>query len=106
MKPAKTKKTESQPPQPESAASGQRSPVPQELVAERARALWEERGRPADQDLEIWLEAERQLGAKPVRDPIQPKMDSTEPDDALEGDLEQELDEETSGPSRRSATSL
>ena len=34
----------------------------QERVHERARHLWESRGRPEGQDLEFWLEAERQVG--------------------------------------------
>ncbi len=30
-------------------------------IADRARALWRERGSPGGRDLEHWLEAERQL---------------------------------------------
>src|SRR5688572_18220652 len=30
-------------------------------IAAQARTLWEQRGRPADQDTDIWLEAERSL---------------------------------------------
>lgn len=30
-------------------------------IARRARELWEQEGRPAGRDEEIWLEAERQL---------------------------------------------
>ncbi len=30
-------------------------------IAERARQLWESYGRPSGRDVEIWLEAERQL---------------------------------------------
>lgn len=32
-----------------------------EDVAHRAHIIWEERGRPEGHDVEIWLEAERQL---------------------------------------------
>lgn len=32
-----------------------------EQVTHRAEKLWQERGRPDGKDLEIWLEAERQL---------------------------------------------
>ncbi len=115
MKPAKSKKspekapaeTLSAPPArpvpPETAAP---SAIPQEKVAERARSIWEERGRPSDQDLDIWLEAERQLGKVGERDPIQPRLDQIEPEDSLKSDVEEELDEETSEGSRRSATSL
>lgn len=30
-------------------------------IARRAKELWEQEGRPAGRDQEIWLEAERQL---------------------------------------------
>ncbi len=41
------------------------SPFPtQDAIARRARQLWDERGRPANQDTEIWHEAERQLRAE------------------------------------------
>ncbi|MFY8031134.1 MAG: DUF2934 domain-containing protein, partial [Devosia sp.] len=33
-------------------------------IRERARALWEQSGRPEGQDFEIWIEAERQLIAE------------------------------------------
>lgn len=36
------------------------SPTEQD-IAQRARDLWLERGQPTGQDLQIWLEAERQL---------------------------------------------
>lgn len=32
-----------------------------EQISERARSLWEERGRPEGRDLEHWFEAERAL---------------------------------------------
>lgn len=36
-------------------------------IARRAQELWEQYGRPQERDLEIWLEAERQLlGADPA----------------------------------------
>jgi hypothetical protein len=34
-----------------------------ELIAHRARDLWRQLGRPADRDLEIWLEAEAEIKA-------------------------------------------
>lgn len=44
-----------------SAASGGDAPLDHDMVSERARALWRERGCPMGRDEEIWLEAERQL---------------------------------------------
>lgn len=108
MKPAKSKKTPLPPAASAAAAPGRFSAPPQELVAERARSLWEQRGRPSDQDLEIWLEAERQLGGRPgVKDSLQPQIDQTEPGESLTSEVEHEMDAETSsGAPRRSATSL
>ncbi len=86
--------------------------ITQDAIARRARQLWDERGRPIGQDVEIWLEAERQLVAetppaatvvstKPTRarrravtaDPIKPEEVNERLDDFGE-------------PSRRSATSV
>lgn len=39
------------------------SDVTHEQIADRARALWQERGQPAGRDLEHWLDAERELTA-------------------------------------------
>ncbi|HEX3729381.1 MAG TPA: DUF2934 domain-containing protein [Opitutaceae bacterium] len=110
MKSAKSNKTPPRPATSSAAERDQLNAVPQELVAERARTLWEQRGRPSDQDLQIWLEAERQLnaqsGRKQTADPIKPRIDQTEPEESLSSEVEQEMDEETPGGSRRSATSL
>jgi hypothetical protein len=40
--------------------------VSQEAIAQRARSLWLERGQPAGQDEEIWLQAERELREQEV----------------------------------------
>lgn len=49
-----------------SASSAERnSPAGQQQIAERARAIWEERGRPEGRDLEHWFEAERELRRGP-----------------------------------------
>ena len=42
-------------------SSGASTPLARDKVADRARRIWEERGRPEGRDLEHWLEAERQL---------------------------------------------
>ena len=34
-----------------------------EVIARRAELIWEERGFPPNEDLEVWLEAEAQLRA-------------------------------------------
>jgi hypothetical protein len=41
-------------------------------IARRAYQLWEQRGRPQGRDLELWLEAERQIvpASKPVREQV------------------------------------
>jgi hypothetical protein len=41
-----------------------------ELIAARARDLWEKAGCPADRDLEFWLAAETQL--REERPPVRP----------------------------------
>ena len=41
----------------------------EEQIAARARELWLARGQPADADVAIWLEAERQLTAE-TRQPV------------------------------------
>jgi Protein of unknown function (DUF2934) len=33
----------------------------QDRIRERAREIWEENGRPAERDLEFWLQAEREF---------------------------------------------
>jgi integrase len=77
-----------------------------EQIATRARALWETRGRPANRDEEIWLEAERllvgeldaqwaPLKAAPRRDPDH--IDPIELNDALD---------QFGEPTRRSPTSV
>lgn len=42
---------------------------PYESIAARARQLWEQQGRPAGRDLDIWLQAEREL-QEPERIPL------------------------------------
>lgn len=109
LPPAGTSSLSSQPVEPPLRAT---APTPtNEAIAERARQIWEKEGRPSGRDLEIWLEAERQLqspaGKDRIVDEIEPRMDEIEPDDALTGSIEKELDEEVpSLGGRRSATSL
>lgn len=56
----------------------------QDQIAERARALWMQRGSPGGRDLEHWLDAERQL-----RDEMNARSRSGRPgrdDDAVEAE--------------------
>ena len=69
----------------------------QEEISTRARALWEEKGRPSGVDTEIWLEAEKKLAAdspssreeKPFADPKVPTSRDYQPTGAIERRLNQ-----------------
>lgn len=50
--------------------------VTHEQIAERARALWRERGQPEGRDLEHWFEAERQLRGDAAPAPPAPPRSS------------------------------
>lgn len=59
-------------------------PSTEESVAARARQLWEQNGRPAGRDLDIWLQAERELQepesvALPVVGPAVSNLEHTLP---------------------------
>lgn len=41
------------------------SPATHDAIARRAQQIWENLGRPGDRDVEIWLQAERELEAQP-----------------------------------------
>jgi len=43
------------------AAPAKRSEITSESIASRAYSLWEQQGRPHGKDLELWLQAEKQL---------------------------------------------
>ena len=72
-------------------------PPTHEQIAALAHELWEERGCPEGSDIDIWLEAERQLnGMPPIHgeaDPIPADPDRTEPDTdpALNPDIDREI---------------
>jgi hypothetical protein len=40
-------------------------------ISERARDLWQSRGKPAGQDTEIWLAAEQELRSRSAKPPAQ-----------------------------------
>jgi hypothetical protein len=48
-------------------AEAERSDATPAAIAQRARQLWVDYGRPAGRDEQIWLEAERQLRGLDVR---------------------------------------
>jgi hypothetical protein len=88
--------------------------VAHDLIAERAQAIWRERGSPEGRDMEHWLEAERQLYARRparrsgVRDPLESTSSefSPDPENALKSRADEELDTMDEPPDQRSATSL
>src|SRR4051812_33503431 len=87
-------------------------PVTHEQISALAHELWLAQGSPEGSDVDIWLEAERQLkGAppRPMRSAIPADGSRATPDDdpALKPDSDRELDDvgsELRGP--RSATSI
>ncbi|HVS54242.1 MAG TPA: DUF2934 domain-containing protein [Opitutaceae bacterium] len=85
-------------------------PATHEQIAALAHELWLAQGRPAGSDIDIWLEAERQLhGAAPrpiTRDPIPADASDLDHDVALSGRVERELGDIGGEPSQRSPTAL
>lgn len=89
-----------------------RPPTHQQIAA-LAHELWIGRGCPTGSDLDIWLEAERELRGVPAarsleRDPlpVDPARAAPDEDIALEGDIERELRDVGGPPGQRSPTSL
>lgn len=79
-------------------------------IAALAHEIWQERGCPEGSDVDIWLEAERQLhGAPPknsVRDPIPADADHADADSdpALTPETDREINGIGGRPGSRSAT--
>jgi hypothetical protein len=85
--------------------------VAHDIIAQRAEAIWRERGSPAGRDLDHWLEAERQLYNRKnprVRGALErdPGEFAQDPENALKDRADQEIDEMDDPPAQRSATSL
>jgi hypothetical protein len=92
------------------------TPVPaapeptREQVQVLAHAIWMDRGCPQGCDVEIWLEAERQLRAQPG--PLEPGAAAAGPDSSLDPDrsdaarVDREMGRMVSPPEQRSPTSL
>lgn len=94
---------------------GRALPAPtHEQVAALAHELWQERGCPEGSDVDIWLEAERQLNGAPATrpghvDPIPADPAAADPDEdpALNPEEDREFDRAAGRPGRvRSATSF
>jgi hypothetical protein len=86
-------------------------PATREQIAALAHEIWRERGCPAGSDVDIWLEAERQLnGGAPPRnlevDPIPADPGNPDVDPAIEPEEDAELDDIATRSPRRSPTSL
>lgn len=83
-----------------------------EQIAALAHELWTERGSPEGSDVDIWLEAERQLRGTPARtnggDPIPADPDRIDPDDdpAINPRIDRELKNIGGRPGARSATAF
>lgn len=94
---------------PESPSTQPRPPT-QEQIAALAHAIWVDRGRPEGRDLDNWLEAERQLRgevrAPAAADDIPASNEALDPERAVEGRVERELDRIVGSPPPRSPTSL
>jgi hypothetical protein len=88
-------------------------PVTQQQIAALAHELWLAQGCPNGSDLDIWLEAERQLQTGVVRqpihrDPIPADGAHADPDEdpAINDGIRGELDRATEQPAPRGPTSL
>src|SRR4051794_24165582 len=87
-------------------------PVTQQQIAALAHELWIAQGSPTGSDLDIWLEAERQLkGGAPRpthRDPIPADPDRVGPDEdpAINNGIRGQLDQIVGRPASRGPTSL
>lgn len=107
-------------PKNDSHSSGSRGgaarPVTREQIAALAHAIWIDRGRPDGRDLDHWLEAERQLRGDVRRpaaadelpaDPAALRLDAKlDPDAAIKGPVEKQLDRMTDTGGQRSPTAL
>jgi hypothetical protein len=78
-------------------------PPTREQIHALAHELWKDRGCPVGCDMDIWLDAERQLGgnATPFRDGERIDLDTSEA-----ARIERELDRIVSPPAPRSPTAL
>jgi hypothetical protein len=84
---------------------GAPKPITHEQIAALAHEIWQERGQPEGSDIDIWLEAERQLSGVPAprpsreRDPIPADPDRIDPD--TDPAINSSQDVEIRGPNGR-----
>lgn len=76
-------------------------PPTRDQIQALAHALWVDRGSPVGRDIEIWLEAERQLGKATLSED-----ERVDPETSKAGRIDRELDRIVSPPEQRSATAL
>jgi hypothetical protein len=83
-------------------------PPTREQIQALAHAIWIDRGRPEGCDVEIWLEAERQLCGRNTAVPPAADVsgESVDPDTAEARRIDREMDRIVSPPEQRSPTSL
>lgn len=87
-------------------------PPTQEQIAALAHELWRERGCPEGSDIDIWLDAERQLNGelspRTERDPIpaDPDRADADSDPALHPELDREIGNVGGPGQERSPTSF
>jgi hypothetical protein len=84
--------------------------ITREQVQALAHAIWIDRGCPQGCDVEIWLEAERQLGSRTGSltggDTLSPEQESVDLDRSEAARVDKELDHIVRPPAPRSPTSL
>ena len=105
----KAKKTSRQPASTATPAPSAPEPT-REQVQVLAHAIWADRGCPEGCDVEIWLEAERQLGAKPR--PLEPRAALADSETSLDpgrsdaARIDRVMERIVSPPEQRSPTAL
>lgn len=91
---------------------GAQAPLKAEQIAALAEELWRERGCPEGSDVDIWLEAERQLRGEPPRrherDPIpaDPDRADADSDPALMPEADREINDVGGPGESRSPTAF
>src|SRR5690606_3816330 len=81
-------------------------PPTREQVQALAHAIWTDRGCPDGSDVEIWLEAERQLSGRAGVVPPGQGGESRDPDRSDAARIHREMDRVVGTPEQRSPTSL
>ena len=93
---------------PPSAGAVAPPPPTREQIQALAHAIWTDRGCPEGCDVEIWFEAERQLGGAGTTSShhLAPEGESVDRDRSDAARVDQELERIVSNPAPRSPTSL